>query len=442
MRTLITWMDRYSWLLLILAMPFLLFPSPKRSLALLALPVIWLIGWLASGKPLPRTPLNPALLLMSCMVLVSLWASYDMNISLGKVCGVMLGMAVLFVFVQHGATRRGWLVCLAVLFLFGLGIAGVSLLGTRWVTSGKLAFLTTITSHLPVRLTGLAGAAEGFHPNEVAGSLLWVIPLMFTTSAGLLKKVIFPTRRAERAENANYIRLLVMVVVGAATLFTLLVFILTLSRTAYLALIIAMGFLAWFVLPRRWQIGLAIFGMIAVVLIFIFLSTTGTNTLNRILFSSASGDPSNAINSMEGRLEIWTRAYECIQDFPYTGMGMNTFRTGVYIIHPPRLFSPATDIGHAHNEFLQAALDLGVPGSIAFLWVYIIAFAVLYKAYRWAGKDDADALPWILGLAGGLIAHLLFGMNDAVALGAKPGLLYWMLLGLIASLPNWLNKNN
>jgi hypothetical protein len=39
-----------------------------------------------------------------------------------------------------------------------------------------------------------------------------------------------------------------------------------------------------------------------------------------------------------------------------------------------------------------------------------------------------------LGLGGGLLAHLLYGLTDAVALGAKPGVLFWMLLGLIAGL--------
>jgi len=31
------------------------------------------------------------------------------------------------------------------------------------------------------------------------------------------------------------------------------------------------------------------------------------------------------------------------------------------------------------------------------------------------------------------LAHLVYGLTDAVALGAKPGLLFWMLLGLIAA---------
>ncbi|MBN1537140.1 MAG: O-antigen ligase family protein [Anaerolineales bacterium] len=436
-KTLINRIDRFSWLLLILATPFLLFPSPKRSLALLALPVIWFIGWLARGKPLPRTPLNPSLLLMAFMVLISLWATYDMSISLGKVCGVMLGIAVLFVFAHQVKSKRDWLICLAVLLSCGLGIAGISLLGTRWVTGGKLAFLTNITSNLPVRLTGLAGATEGFHPNEVAGALLWVLPLMLTVTIGLIIKVFFPSRDDEKI---NTLHMGALFVVTLAAIFTLLVFILTLSRTAYLALFIAIGILVWLILPRGWKIGTGILGIAALVIAGYILSTMDLDKINEYLFNSASGDSASSLNSMEGRLEIWTRAYECIQDFAYTGMGMNTFRTAVYIVHPPMLFNPDTDIGHAHNEFLQAALDLGVPGLLAFIWLYVLAFWQLFKSYRLAQRVDRNALPWVLGLAGGLIAHLLFGMNDAVALGAKPGLLFWMLCGLIASLPNWMHE--
>ena len=40
----------------------------------------------------------------------------------------------------------------------------------------------------------------------------------------------------------------------------------------------------------------------------------------------------------------------------------------------------------------------------------------------------------VLGLGGGLFGHMLFGMTDAITLGAKPGIFYWMLLGLITGL--------
>ena len=42
----------------------------------------------------------------------------------------------------------------------------------------------------------------------------------------------------------------------------------------------------------------------------------------------------------------------------------------------------------------------------------------------------------VLGLGGGLFGHMIFGMTDAITLGAKPGIFYWLLLGLIVGLYN------
>ncbi|MGQ9568785.1 MAG: hypothetical protein ACUVWW_12150, partial [Anaerolineae bacterium] len=38
-----------------------------------------------------------------------------------------------------------------------------------------------------------------------------------------------------------------------------------------------------------------------------------------------------------------------------------------------------------------------------------------------------------VGVLGGLVAHGAFGCVDAVALGAKPGFLFWWLLALASS---------
>ena len=39
-----------------------------------------------------------------------------------------------------------------------------------------------------------------------------------------------------------------------------------------------------------------------------------------------------------------------------------------------------------------------------------------------------------VGLLGGLAAHAAYGLTDAVALGAKPGFIFWLLLGLASAL--------
>jgi putative inorganic carbon (HCO3(-)) transporter len=172
-------------------------------------------------------------------------------------------------------------------------------------------------------------------------------------------------------------------------------------------------------------------------------------SLQTLFDSSNSGNPASTINSLEGRVEIWSRALYAIQDVPFTGMGMNVFRNIVHKQYPLFLISPSTDIAHAHNEFLQAALDLGIPGLIAFMALYLGACTMLWQSWNAANSQIStqDSPNWlavfhsphstrmlILGMGGGLLAHMIYGLTDAVALGAKPGLLFWMLLGLITGL--------
>jgi O-antigen ligase len=126
------------------------------------------------------------------------------------------------------------------------------------------------------------------------------------------------------------------------------------------------------------------------------------------------------------------RALYGIQDFPFTGMGMGTFRQVVHVLYPLFLTSPDVDLGHAHNEFLQATLDLGIPGLTAFLALQGMALALAYKTFR---STAPNWMRWTAaGALAGLVAHDVYGLTDAVALGAKPGVLFWMLLGLIAVL--------
>jgi len=116
---------------------------------------------------------------------------------------------------------------------------------------------------------------------------------------------------------------------------------------------------------------------------------------------------------------------------------MNTFRRVLPVLYPLFSIGPEADIGHAHNTFLQAGVDLGMPGLIAYLAIHISALAMMASLWR---RMNELPLPLalsraaILGLGGGLAAHLLYGITDAVALGAKPGLLWWLLLALVAAL--------
>ena len=176
--------DRWHWILLALTAPFLLFPSPSRSLALFVVPGLWLLAWLAGREPLPRTPLNAALLLVFFMVLVSLWATYDIVYSLPKISGMVLGIGIFFAVAREAGRPRGQLLSLLAFLGIGLGIAALGVIGTSWASS-KITFLEPILARLPTLIQGLQGAETGLHPNEVAGALIWVLPLMMTISVAL-----------------------------------------------------------------------------------------------------------------------------------------------------------------------------------------------------------------------------------------------------------------
>jgi hypothetical protein len=63
---------------------------------------------------------------------------------------------------------------------------------------------------------------------------------------------------------------------------------------------------------------------------------------------------------------------------------------------------------------------------------------MLFKVYNHEGQEPLalgmTSQTLALGLAGGMLAHGVYGLTDAVALGAKPGFLWWYLLALITGL--------
>jgi len=476
-------LDRLHWLWLALAGPFLLFPSSKRSLAMLVVPTVWLLHWFvvsreqrATSRPvsmeghgqrsafrlspsaLPLTPLNGALLLLALMVLVSLWATYDVVVSLPKISGIVLGLGIFYAFAREGKTPRGWWLVFLLFLGIGFGIAAIGLLGTQWIT--KISLLTPIVSRLAPRITGLPGAEEGFHPNYVAGALLWVIPSFLTFSWLLLTRA----KDVRGLFGGGKGSVLILLIIGA-TLWTIAILILTQSRGGYIGLALTLPVLILITLPRRWRwYSLALLALLAIIL-GVLLASHWEAVRTWVTGSELAADPALSLNTLEGRLEIWSRAIYGIQDFPLTGMGMNAFRKVVTVLYPLFQVGPDTDIGHAHNEFLQAALDLGIPGLIAFIALYIGAFWMLIRTWQSARlnaqsapSDRRAAVPltkprdWfsalgaspfadarlvqiaVLGLGGGLLAHMLWGLTDAMALGARPAFLFWILLGLISGL--------
>jgi putative inorganic carbon (HCO3(-)) transporter len=432
----VSFIDQWNWVLLLAAAPFLLFPSSLSFLTVLVVPTIWTAAWLIHGTPVPKTPLNTAVLIMLIMVLVSTWATYDVSVSLPKISGMILGLAVFFTITNKSRHQQGWWFCWEIFLVMGLGVALLSFIGTTWSTY-KFVIIDLFT-RFPKIISGFQGAEGGFHPNEVAGALLWVLPVYLSSSI----YAFFP-RFGESKKNSPVLWIY-RLSIWLGTIFVSAVFVLTQSRSGYLGLGIVCLVMLVIAIPKKRRKTFILGLLIIIVILGLILTQTEVfQNLEAWFSGSVLADGSGlSLDSLEGRLEIWSRAIYGIQDFPLTGMGMNTFRSVVHVLYPLSLISPNSDFGHAHNEFLQAALDLGIPGLIAFLALYIISFWMLIQTWiisRDQGYTLANPIfppikPMILGLSGGLLAHFFYGLTDAIALGAKPGILLWTLFGLITGL--------
>ncbi|MFQ5921937.1 MAG: O-antigen ligase family protein [Anaerolineales bacterium] len=414
------WLLHNEWLVLaVLAVP-MLFPSPAAAPLMLIIPGLWALRRWRDGAFIPATSLNLQLLLLTLMLLVSLWATFSIAFSLPKISGLVFGFAVYFATVQVCVQRPNGLgLALTAFMLFGTAVAFVGLIGTDW--ADKTHLLARVGSMLPRLIRGLPGAEHGIHPNELAGTLVLFSPLtVLVSAAGFRRKGI-----AGLLAGAGW-------TLAAAIMLTVL--LLTQSRTGILGLVggSTLALLAF----GGWKSRLLILGGIGVIVGAIerLLPDLASSILN----TPGLGQDLVGGVAFETRFEIWIRAIYAIQDFSFTGMGLGTFREVAPILYPFFLIPPDRDVAHAHSALLQAGLDVGIPGLIAYLAIWLGAFALLLALRN---KQEPRALAFGLspgalafGLAGGLAAHFLFGLVDAVALGARPGFLWWMALGLVSGL--------
>ncbi len=409
------WFPWLQIIWLIIWSPFLLFISSTNWWWLLSIPMLWIIAWWARGYALPRTPLNISIGLIGGMTGLSLLITPDMTLSLPKAAGLFLGLTLFYAMLDLGSSSKRIEIIAGALILIGFGLSVVGLFGTQWLD--KSSIFASITAVFPQVIRGLPGATEGFHPNEVAGTLLWVAPLALILSIGILKK---------QSRGLG-------IAIGSAGLWILAFISISQSRSAWFGLVIAVVVMIAIVnRAARWVLAtFVVVGVVCVVLLgpdrigaAIFGTTVDTSPENQVI------QPIGSLN-WNFRMEVWKVATQGIADFPFTGMGIGTFREIGRIFYPLTI-PPSYDFAHAHNEFLQAALDLGLPGLIAFCALYVGAFWMLREVWRTTSAGMVHYLG--LGLGGGLFAHLIYGLTDAVALGAKPGILFWMLLGLITGL--------
>jgi len=387
--------------------PLLLLPRLEWMPAALLVPGVWILSFCVSRRFVPTTPLNVLLLPLLIMVLVSTWATFDIEFSLGKVAGTMLGIFLLLALVDWADrwSRFWWLA--AGFGSLGALFALMALLITPF--RAKLPVIGSLVAWLPSRIA-LPVPEGSLNANPVGGTLVLFLPLLALVGFDLVKS----KPNLPRRPGWGWLAL-------AAGFLCLAVLALTQSRAAWVGFGAAVIFLLGF--RYRWVRWAAAIGIVAGV-VGLFLWAPWSDPAGE----EAVGELGNEIG-LASRFEIWNRAVYGIQDFPFTGMGMNAFRKVVHILYPLFLISPDTDIASAHNQWLQTALDLGIPGLVAYLGIWVAVGRMLWQVGRHSSNGTVRALA--LGLGAGLTAQMVFMTADAIPLGAKLGGVWWLAVALV-----------
>jgi len=393
------------------------FATPTRDswLWLLAgLPVVSLLRWRVEGRAWPRSPLNRWLVGLAVLgVLNVLVAPFNRAPS-----NPVYAYTVIFARLWMGIALVWWLIALAqrlqhmllpVMLAGGISAsAGLLALGsTAW--TGKSSALVALIQLLPRWGDGLRSwEAASFNPNEIAGALSLLTPLAVGLAAwaGLRGKRVFGLTLAIMAGG-----LLLVTVLGQ-------------SRFALAGIVAALVLLLPWVFRHWWMRVVLWVCMLAYIIAqaYIMLRPPSAAVVIDGLLNERDSESVNI------RVDLWSSAVQITRAYPLMGVGANMYRDGrVRALFPADSYANPP---HAHNAWLQMSADMGVPGLILFLGIQFTLASLLFHTWR---QGDAEARAVALGVGGGLLAHTIYSVGDAVPLWDRLAVMYWLLAGLAAA---------
>lgn len=364
--------------------------------ALAVLALLWAWAGLGSGIWLRSTPLSLPWLIWIAMIPVTLWATAVPELT-RTALSLFIAQAIAFWTIvtwlrSDGRARWAW----ASLLLAALALAGLSLFWLQW--DNRLFAVPATLQALQQRALPIQ---ESVNKNVMAGILIGLWPLALAALAA---------RGPGR-------------ILGAITAAAVLaILVLSQSRGALLAVAASLFVLV----ALRWRLAWLALPLAALAAALLAWQGRLAPLLGLALQSEAMG-------GSDARFEVWSRALFAVQDFAFTGIGMGTFPRVIPLLYPYFLLGPDTTIPHAHNLALQVAVDLGLPGLIAFISMLLITAALAARSLpALAGQRD---LLWLQrGAIASLAGVLVHGLVDAVPWNTRPAWLVWAVWGLAVGL--------
>lgn len=370
--------------------------------AVIVAAIFWFIRWLAYGRFSLRTPADGWILLLTLTIPLTLFVTIVPEKTIPQALRLLSGIAFYYAVVNWAGSTKQLQIIAYALIMAGFLLALSAPLSVQW-SIGKLPFIPT-----DIYQRFALFVMDTIHPNVMGGVLALLLPLS-------VAYLLF---------NWSAYHLAMRSLLAIATTGMLAALILSQSRSAWLAVGAALLLILYL---RRWWAALGLFLIFCIIAGFITYRV-GTEVVLDLFFTSQT------IDGISGRQEIWRRGIYMIQDFPITGIGMGSFSEMAALLYPFYLVEQTYPL-HAHNLFLQVGVDLGIPGLIAWLAVFLTIVVSCIQLFRFErGQGDGQILSISAGLLASQLALGINGLTDAVTWGmVRPAPLVWVLWGLCAA---------
>ncbi len=316
----------------------------------------------------------------------------------------IMGVLLAFSMTSIAYERKNLDGTLMVVLLVGVLVGVLGLGGAQYI--GKSLQLEALIQFIPP-ITTFPGALGGFNVNEIGGAMAFFAPL--AAGIAFYEWGNWRSRTRRIVATTGFILLTLAVFLGQ-------------SRLAIVGVTVTLGLLVFLLIPKwRWRLtALGLLGLFVVVEVSLVTQIFQPTTVST---ASIERDES----SLNQRPEIWGAAINLIREYPLTGYGLNQFRRReVRDTYVPNF--AMTVIPHAHDELLQVGTDLGILGMLVYVaWHLALAYMV-WQTWR---KGDRFLKAVVASAAGGLVAHAIFGLADAITLFDRFTFAYWLLVGLV-----------
>jgi O-antigen ligase len=129
--------------------------------------------------------------------------------------------------------------------------------------------------------------------------------------------------------------------------------------------------------------------------------------------------------SEQSRLSIWRDARTLVRQDPIFGTGLGTFPVAYTAVQTT---FPGQFVNHAHNDYLELAIDLGLPAALILFAVIFFILARAVRTFLFApGLFERSVA---LGCAGSIVAILLHSLTDFNLYIPANAVLFSTILGL------------